>query len=136
MPDKQRAYITGAMSGLPHFGFDQFDEAAHRLRRHGYRVINPADFGADPKYTWRDCLCRDLAMLAHVDVLATLPNWRLSRGATLEVQTARELDIPVKSVLELLQEPASQGVARDTLAVETESRMRKLSGLLRRWKGR
>jgi len=136
VPNKMRAYISGPMSGIHDFNFEAFDDAAFRLRNHGYRVVNPADFGADPKHSWKDCLCRDLAMLAHVDIVATLPNWHLSRGASLEVHVAREMEIPVRSVIEILQSPSPERCPVDTLAVETESRMRKLLGWTLRWKGR
>jgi hypothetical protein len=84
------------MSGLPEFNFPAFHEAADVLRRAGYSVINPADFGAKPEVSWRECLERDLMVLFHCDHVLTLDGWKQSKGASLEVHVANELGIPVR----------------------------------------
>lgn len=90
-------YVSGPMSGRDDYNFPAFDRAAMRLRSAGYRVLNPADFGADPRHTWADCLSRDLLVLGQAGGVATLDGWEGSRGATLEVEFARKAGIPVKS---------------------------------------
>ena len=129
MPNKPIVYLSGGMSGIPDWNFPLFDKFAQDLREKGYRVVNPADFGAKDRHTWRDCLCRDLGMLAHVDIVATLPNWHTSKGARLEVETAEALGIEIVTVFDLLLSlpPVPIRVDKDK-PVETESRIRKLSG--------
>lgn len=89
-------YLSGPMSGHPDYNFAAFDRQAMRLRAAGYRVLNPADFGADPRHTWGDCLSRDLFVLGQAKGVATLDGWESSRGATLECEFARKAGIPVK----------------------------------------
>jgi hypothetical protein len=94
----QVVYVAGPMGGHPDFNFAAFDRAAMRLRIAGYRVINPADHGANSRYTWADCLARDIGMLGHVDGVATLDDWESSRGASLEVDFAKKAGIPILPV--------------------------------------
>jgi hypothetical protein len=86
---KPVVYISGPMTGYENFNFAAFNEAADKLRRLGYPVVNPADFGANPNATWKDCLVRDLNAMAACDVVLVLPGWKKSSGAKLEVHVAR-----------------------------------------------
>ena len=88
-------YLSGPMSGIDDFNFPAFDHAAGVLRERGYRVVNPADFGADPRHTWADCLGRDLYLVSQCHGVATLPDWEGSRGASLEVEFARRAGMKV-----------------------------------------
>lgn len=102
MPHETVVYLSGPMTGMPNWGFDQFDEYAARLRNIGYRVLNPADFGANPKYTWADCLQRDLMVLGYADLVAVLPGAYASKGATLERHVAEKLGKRVVPVEDLI----------------------------------
>lgn len=95
-------YISGPMSGKPGYNFADFDRTAMRLRAAGYRVLNPADFGADPRHTWGDCLARDLFILGQASGVATLDGWGQSRGATLEIEFAQKAGIPIRPAAEWL----------------------------------
>jgi hypothetical protein len=84
------------MTGLPRHNFPAFMRGAKRLRNKGYKVINPAEF---PNDEWTECLRRDLIlMLFCCDKVAVLPNWQKSKGATLEVATAKKLYMPIHTV--------------------------------------
>lgn len=98
MPSKKVLYISGPMSGKPDFNFPAFDEAADKLRKAGYRVINPADFGANPDESWERCVARDLAILPCADGIAILEGWWDSRGALLETDFAETAGKPILSV--------------------------------------
>jgi nucleoside 2-deoxyribosyltransferase len=87
-------YLSGPMSGYPDHNFPAFHAAAAVLRRAGFSVINPADFGVKEGESWRKCLERDLMVLFHCDTVVTLDGWEESKGAKLEVYVARELGIP------------------------------------------
>lgn len=95
---QQVLYISGPMSGHDDYNFAGFDRAAMRLRAAGYRVLNPADFGADPRHTWADCLLRDLLVLGQAAGVATLEGWESSQGANREIEFARKQGIPVAPV--------------------------------------
>lgn len=112
-----KIYLAGKMTGLPHFNFPAFFEAADELRFAGHEVFNPAeaDVSRYGESLWRDnptgcpalaaqehgfnlreALGMDLAWVcAHADAIALLPGWRNSKGATAEHATAVALGLEV-----------------------------------------
>lgn len=110
-----RIYIAGPMTGYPFHNFQAFFEAEAALFRLGqYQVVNPArsEGGSDfltawenhenANLTWEQHLRRDLRDMLTCDAVVTLPNWAYSRGARLEVQTARAVGIQDYSLSEVL----------------------------------
>lgn len=91
-------YISGGMSGLPEHNFPAFFAAADQLRAVGYGIVNPADTGIVDGWEWADYLRHDLKDVLRCDGVATLPGWRRSRGARLEVHVATQLGMPVYTV--------------------------------------
>ena len=92
-------YLSGPMSGLPNNNVPTFNKAAKKLRAAGYRVVNPAELDeGEPKTSWVECLKRDLKWLTACEAIATLPKWRKSRGANLEIYVGKQLDYPVHTV--------------------------------------
>ncbi len=75
-------YLSGPMTGLPHNNFPAFNEAASRLRAHGFTVINPAE--GEERATWLEYMRADVKLVADADGIASLPGWQDSRGATIE----------------------------------------------------
>lgn len=97
--------MSGPMTGYPNKNFAAFNKAATLLRKKGYRIINPAELDMKhPKPTWAQCLSRDIVAEMRCNGIATLPNWRRSRGAVLEVYIADALNWPVHSVSYWLKE--------------------------------
>jgi hypothetical protein len=91
-----RVYLAGPMSGIADWNFPAFHKVAERLRAEGYVVANPADhFGGDTTRRWDEYLKVAVAAVTICDLLAVLPGWQESKGARLEVFTARSLGIPV-----------------------------------------
>lgn len=103
-----RVYLSGPMTGYPDHNFPAFNDAAGRLRAAGYQVVNPADAGADPTRTWADYLRADLYDVLAADMVAVLPGWQASRGASLEVHVAQQLGVPVVPVDVLLAQAATE----------------------------
>jgi hypothetical protein len=98
-----KLYIAGPMTGLPRKNFPAFAKAAKALRRH-YEVISPAELDVNlPETTWAACLKRDIRELITCDGVATLSNWRKSRGANLEVHIATQLGLVVHPVIYYLK---------------------------------
>lgn len=91
---------------MPEHNFPAFMEAERELVKRGYGVYNPAERGVIPHWGWEDYLKADLRMVLDAHGIATLVGWEKSRGAKLEVCVARELNIPVKP---LMQWPAVEG---------------------------
>lgn len=97
-----KVYVSGPMTGLPGNNFEAFNAVAAELREAGYDVEDPADKGIVPGWTWEDYLRFDLGVLVKCDQVATLPGWRKSRGARLEVRVATALGMSVRPWRELL----------------------------------
>jgi hypothetical protein len=95
----QRLYISGPMTGKPHKNYKAFFFAALALRDRGCAVVNPWELDVmDVKDTWEECLRRDIVALMTCTGVATLPGWKKSRGALLEVYIAKALKWPVHSL--------------------------------------
>jgi hypothetical protein len=115
---KKIIYISGPMTGLPEYNYPEFNRVAAILEEKGYIVVNPTSTGFQRGWIWKQYLIVDLVMLltgggqyGAVDHVVTLDGWEKSKGARLEVHVARELEIPVESIISFLLEG---GVEDDT----------------------
>ncbi len=93
-----KVYISGPMTGLPAHNFPAFHAAATKLRAAGFEVVNPADINPDGAKTWEECMRADIKALCDCTAIATLPGWRESRGASLEVDIGIRLGMKVRTV--------------------------------------
>lgn len=103
----RRAYLSGPMTGIAGFNYAAFNERAHALRKLGYIVLNPAEnFGGATEHPdgRKAFMRRDIEHVLSVDAVAVLPGWQASKGATLEVAVARELDLPILDARTMLPE--------------------------------
>lgn len=101
--DIKTLYIAGPMSGLPMNNYPLFNEIATVLRRCGYAVVNPAEFGATEGASYVDLLRKDLRALLDCDGVCVLDNWWTSVGARNEVQVAGVLKMPVHPTREWIE---------------------------------
>lgn len=120
---ESRIFLAGPMSGLPHFGHDQFDFYASELRAL-YTVASPADHDRQmhrdiatwPCYETGDVAAAvangfDLAeakwwcltKVLSADVVALLPGWENSTGVALEKAVAEAIGIPCVEVQTLIK---------------------------------
>lgn len=110
-----KLYLAGPMSGIKHFNYPAFADAALRLRLAGHEVFSPAEndikngmdltkFNGseilrDHGFSLREILKQDLAWICdHAEGIALLPNWQNSRGAVAEVALAKALGIDYRPV--------------------------------------
>lgn len=92
-------YLSGPMTGLPNNNVPAFNKAAKLLRKAGYKVVNPAELDrGEPCRSWEDCLRRDIRALTKCTDIATLPGWKRSRGAHLEVCVGKALSFAVHTL--------------------------------------
>lgn len=95
-----RLYIAGPMTGLPEYNYPEFNRVEEELAGKGYKVLNPARIGEsftmpdDPSWQW--FMRHALRLTVTADGVATLPGWRASRGASLEVHVALRIELPVR----------------------------------------
>jgi hypothetical protein len=95
----KRLYLAGPMSDVPKYNFPLFNRVASRLRGQGYSVFNPAENKDGGLRRPRSYYMRlDIPALLESDAVAVLPGWEKSRGASLEVWLALDLDMPVFNV--------------------------------------
>ena len=101
-----KIYIAGPMSGVEDWNFPAFFEAERQLLELGHEVVNPAHNDGSTyeealasanagKHSWDWYMRRDLTNLITCDAVCLLPEWRNSKGASLEVQVAKGLDMPL-----------------------------------------
>ena len=99
-------YISGPMSGIPDLNKPAFDEAKKHLESYRAIVVNPHDVGKEAEWhpgfremsdgeKWEIYLRYDLAAMLMCDMVCALDGWENSRGALLEVNTAKAVGIPV-----------------------------------------
>lgn len=101
-----KAYLAGAMSGLPEHGFPLFRDAAVDLRARGLNIVSPVELDESEGFDaltepdvspgsekWAEFLARDVRVVADpsIEAVIVLPGWERSRGANLEVRVARSL---------------------------------------------
>lgn len=96
-----KLYIAGPMTGLPKMNYPTFEEAAKKLIEAGYEVISPRDYNI---IEWIPGMKRALHDVVDANGIAVLDNWKSSRGATLELYIAEQLEIPIKPLEEWLEE--------------------------------
>lgn len=93
-----KIYISGPITGIKDKNRDSFEQAATTLRNLGHTAINPFDLdveGFNPEDCWYKYLKRDLAQLLFCEGVCLLRGWEESKGASLEVQLATQLNIPL-----------------------------------------
>lgn len=88
-------YLAGPMAGYADHNHPNFREAATALRQQGYTIVNPADYGNLDHLSWQTVMKRDIHALLWCDAVIVLPGWEESRGAKLETDIARRLEMPI-----------------------------------------
>lgn len=94
MSDAKRkvVFISGPMTGLPDFNRVAFNAEAERLAALGFIVLNPAVFPDGLEHGQYMAMC--LPMLEQADTIMLLEGWENSKGAVMEFNRARELQLP------------------------------------------
>jgi hypothetical protein len=109
--NKKSIYLAGPMRGYPEYNFPEFLRFGEQLKKKGFNVFNPAERdtiqdGFDPKKDTAKSLkwymSYDLPAVCNSDAIAVMPGWEHSQGARLEVHVAREIDIPVFNIFDIL----------------------------------
>jgi hypothetical protein len=93
---QKRMYISGPMTGIDQWNFPLFWEAEGYWQEMGWEVFNPANnFDSETGHPRKEYLRIDFAQVIESDALCALPHWNRSRGATMEVAIAHELELPI-----------------------------------------
>lgn len=87
-----RIYLAGPMAGYPEQNYPAFMRAAKALRDLGYEVYNPAEYEANgtDEFPLREAFTEYTNyILNRADIIALLPGYEKSVGATAELSLAR-----------------------------------------------
>jgi len=89
-----KLYLSGKITGDANYK-EKFAKAELALRDAGFDVFNPAAALLNDEADWLDYLRRDVKALMDCDAVALLPDWQLSKGATIEAGLAAMLKMQV-----------------------------------------
>lgn len=90
---KPRIYLCGPMTGLPDYNYPAFNAEAARLRALGYDVENPAENEHPADQVWQGYMRAAISQMLTCDAIALLPGWADSRGAVIERELAKDVDL-------------------------------------------
>ena len=86
-----KIYISGPMTNIKDLNKKAFSEAAERIKKLGYEVVNPHDIANDG--SWRDAMRQDIKAMMDCDAIYLLHGYEDSRGAMIEYRIAKMLDM-------------------------------------------
>jgi hypothetical protein len=85
----KKIYISGRITGLPFNEVQaKFATAERILTEQGYEVISPLKTGIPYNFPWESHIAMDIVLLIGCEAVYFLPDWNLSKGATLEKNIA------------------------------------------------
>lgn len=87
------AFISGAISGRMDSYKSYFDEAVDHFREIYIDSYNPSEI--DIRTPWEIAMEETLSQLRKCDFVYVLKNWENSKGVKIEIERAKELDIPI-----------------------------------------
>lgn len=111
-----RVYISGQITGLPQREYEQnFADAAEVVLGSGHEAVNPVEIEPDCsegcgstailadgsyKHKWNCYMKADIIAMMTCDAVLVLSNWINSKGATVEVELADAVGIPIYALKE------------------------------------
>ncbi len=92
----QKCYIAGKVSGLDENVYRaNFRRAEIAVSILGYEPVNPVELPHDHDHTWLSYMREAMIEMLKCDLLYVLPGWEDSKGASIEVQLAKDLGISI-----------------------------------------
>lgn len=92
----KKCYIAGKIGDLPEAEYKaNFEQGKAEVRAMGYEPISPLDLPHEHNRSWSDYMREDLIELLKCESVYALRNWRLSPGATIEINTALSVGLNI-----------------------------------------
>lgn len=92
----KKCYIAGKIGNLPKAEYElNFEQAKVEVRELGFEPISPVDLPHEHGRTWGEYMREDLTEMLKCDSVYALRNWRLSPGATIEINTALSVGLNI-----------------------------------------
>ena len=92
---KNRYYISGKISGIEEEAPKHFERAEKFLVARGLFPVNPMKIEHNHKGYWTDYMKSDIKVLCDCDGIYMLNNWQDSKGAKIEFQLAKDLELNI-----------------------------------------
>lgn len=91
----KKIYIAGKVTGLPQEEvIEKFAAMQKKIENLGFEVVNPIEVVNDFKTPWNKAMRMCIAGLVTCDAIVLLPDWFSSKGAKIEWDIAKQLNIP------------------------------------------
>ena len=91
----KKCYISGQISGIEDIAESIFESAEETVSKLGYIPVNPMKIEHNHDKSWESYMREDIIELMKCQSVYALRNWRNSRGATIEVNLAKDLGIDI-----------------------------------------
>ena len=101
-----KVYISGKITGYDiDVAKSKFNESEELLRLKGFTPVNPFKLSeTHPDKTWKDYMIDDIRGLFDCDAIYMNSDWGQSKGARIEYQIAKELNLKVMFAGEIITE--------------------------------
>ena len=91
-----KVYISGKITGLEYQeAYKIFEDAEKEVKNMGGVPVNPMKLEHKPNADWYDFMEKDIAELLRCEGIYMLENWGNSKGARIEYNIAREMDLKI-----------------------------------------
>lgn len=84
-------YLSGPMTGFPNYNRPAFNRMAKLLRSKGFKIENPAENPEEK--SWEKHMELAIAQIKTCNSIIMLQGWESSKGAKIEFETARKLEM-------------------------------------------
>lgn len=99
---KQKIYIAGKVTGLERSVVKKnFDTLKEYFTQKGFEVVSPIDIVIDPGTEWKAAMKICIAALIDCDFIYPMSNTWDSKGAMIELDLAKALDILVLDTVDV-----------------------------------
>lgn len=93
---KIRIYISGKITGLDADVVKRkFADVKELLEEIGFEAVSPFDYVLPDGATWAEHKGKDITMLMSCDAIYMMDNWIDSKGASIEYDVAKRLDLKI-----------------------------------------
>lgn len=94
--EKQKCYVAGKIGDLPEAEYKaNFEQGKKEVIEMGLIPVSPCDLPHQHDKTWSSYMKEDLIEMLKCGHVYALRNWRLSPGATIEINTALSVGLNI-----------------------------------------